>query len=80
MRNYLAVLSFVVGVILGMWLSRPATVSAQGQSVVHVTRVKIDRRSQGESQTVPGQPFAFSCGTSGVGGINDVDCYVLSRD
>jgi len=77
-----AILTLAVGIVIGFAVVQAFGRSREvqeGQTVVYVTRLSAARHSNGKPQTVPGDPFAFSCATSGVGDIRGAACYVLSK-
>jgi hypothetical protein len=80
MKHYfvLAVM-FVAGIVFGAYLSRPALAHAQAATttMLHVTRTRGHKQ---DSLTVPGEVVGFACGSSAAGGVEDSDCYVLSRE
>jgi hypothetical protein len=73
MRYLVLCVSFILGVVLGTYVSRPALVRAQAETSVHVTRLKTSRK---EPQSVPGEVIGFSCTAPAIG---NEDCFVLSR-
>jgi hypothetical protein len=70
---FVPVLTFVGGVILGLYLAHPARVRAQDYRHVYVK--KLDTKYDLVGQTTKGSPLGFSCVQNQMG---SADCYVLS--
>ncbi len=73
-RNFVIVIAFVAGLLLGLYLSHPRRVKAQGSGTVYVTEVGYGARGGSPSQ-VRGEVLGFSCAPTG--GVTY--CFVLSR-
>jgi hypothetical protein len=70
MKPYFAAgVTFVAGMILGVYLSRPATARAQAGTVVHLTWAGGHKQ---ESVSISGEVIVFACGSEN-------KCYILSR-
>jgi len=65
-------LAFVAGILLGIYLSRPAKVHAEIPGLVYVQ--KLDTKTPGW-QTIKGGVLGFSCVQAGMGAA---DCYALT--
>jgi hypothetical protein len=68
-RYFAAVVMFGAGIILGAYLSHPATTHAQAETAVHLTWAGGHKQ---ESVSVPGDVIGFACGSEN-------RCYILSR-
>lgn len=78
MKRYLCVGAAVVaGIALTGYFSRPATVRAQTESVVHLTLIETGMSGNHGSGKITGEVVGFSCATNARSGAPE--CYVLSR-